>query len=55
MKTASQTKQVVILATVTPEGQYEVEGKILSRSELDKLCKLMPGCQLVIFEDYRKK
>ena len=50
-ETRNRTKSIVILATERDDGQYEVDNKILSKSELDKLCKLMPGCQLLVFYD----
>lgn len=53
MKTENrnQTKQMFIIAIERDDGQYEVDKKILSKSELDKLCKLMPRCQLFIIYD----
>ena len=50
-ETRNRTKSIVILATERDDGQYEVDNKILSQIELNKLCNLMPGCRLVVFYD----
>jgi|688.fasta_scaffold605442_4 hypothetical protein len=48
--------QKVIFADELPDGKFLVDEKVtLTAEELKKLCKLMPGCQLVIFTDARKK
>ena len=47
----TQTKQMFIIANERDDGQYEVDKKILSKTELNKLCKLMPKFQLIIIYD----
>lgn len=48
-------KQKIIFASEVGADQFEVEGKTLTKSEVEKLHKLMKGSQLIFFMHYTKK
>lgn len=47
--------QAVIYATEKENGDFMMEVKNLSRNDMTKLQKVIPGSQLIVFRDYRKK
>jgi hypothetical protein len=47
--------QKIIIAREIGRDSYEVEGKILTKAEVEKLCALMPDSQLIWVKYCTKK
>ena len=55
MKSKNITQQKIIIAREIRRDSYEVEGKILTKAEVDMLCAIMPDRQLFWIKYFTKK